>query len=683
VARYQAILRLLKEFGRKHVKTVAHRARLETDAISGFLSRNAQAFEKSLQWDASSKHKTRRLVAGQIHESDTGLPVWIPEDMVNLLLNARGYLSAWLRQVDDICEDPIAVLQFGVFGPGKTSGCKSNDLLTKMTLLEPTSPSEKASSYWSEFLKRVVYRSYPRDGDTHMDSREFSLPVAPVIGCAGLSTVEKNAEELRVILKGTTIGSWFTLGIGNLFEQALVEHVDIDIKVQQEINRMMAIVGSLMDPRFYQYATIDLKKSSDFYYWSLVDWFMCGLPNIKALMHESLESEFEYMDNTDASEPVLRSENLHIAGTMGTGWTFPFQTIFYAALCQAILDEDHERMNNYESNCSCERLAHRGNLPEYSVFGDDIIIHEVLAERLMAVLHGIRAEVNLDKSFVTGPFKESCGVDAYAGWNIRPVYIRHLRDYTDVVDLLNRVTFWCTNWDVSLQRVVTLLLDALPQDRRNAVPIWELTTAGVRVPEVLMPSWRSSLEDLNACKRMISAAYSTGGVMYTPFRAVPHVLEVPKGNQQWAQSRVEWTTYDDDPFASKRKGCDYVIVSPAYAAVLMQTTLGRYTLGRRYVARDPEKVQGDLVPYEARETSWALSWVHPPVDIEINEAGPSRARVYPAVTRLGALSSAKLTCQDIPFWSNLSTWQEYDSALLKLYRSLPGGLRRVSRGLVL
>lgn len=100
--------------------------------------------------------------------------------------------------------------------------------------------------------------------------------------------------------------------------------------------------------------------------------------------------------------------------TMGNATTFPVESLIFLAI--TITAE----------------LAWRGVKPtvrsikklsgKVSVFGDDIIAPKESAFLLTRLLEVLDFKVNSSKSFLTGRFRESCGVDSFAGQNITPAY---------------------------------------------------------------------------------------------------------------------------------------------------------------------------------------------------------------------------------------------------------------------
>jgi len=59
------------------------------------------------------------------------------------------------------------------------------------------------------------------------------------------------------------------------------------------------------------------------------------------------------------------------------------------------------------------------------IYGDDIIVPTDEAPSVSDALHLFGLKVNQRKSFWTGKFRESCGVDAFDGHDVTPTYARH------------------------------------------------------------------------------------------------------------------------------------------------------------------------------------------------------------------------------------------------------------------
>jgi hypothetical protein len=94
---------------------------------------------------------------------------------------------------------------------------------------------------------------------------------------------------------------------------------------------------------------------------------------------------------------------LHKFSSMGNGFTFELESLLFYSLAKA-----------------CTELL--GLESEISVFGDDVIIDSRAYELFAGVLNELGFIVNNEKSFSSGPFRESCGADWLNGNSIRPFY---------------------------------------------------------------------------------------------------------------------------------------------------------------------------------------------------------------------------------------------------------------------
>jgi len=98
---------------------------------------------------------------------------------------------------------------------------------------------------------------------------------------------------------------------------------------------------------------------------------------------------------------------LQMFAGMGNGFTFPLESIIFYALARA----------------SADVVLGEGN-GIVSVYGDDIIVETAVVPLLTEVLAAAGFWINLQKSFIDGPFRESCGADYFEGIDVRPVYVK-------------------------------------------------------------------------------------------------------------------------------------------------------------------------------------------------------------------------------------------------------------------
>lgn len=141
--------------------------------------------------------------------------------------------------------------------------------------------------------------------------------------------------------------------------------------------------------------------------------------------------------------------------SMGNGSTFPLETLIFYAACVAV--------------GSANPL----------VYGDDIIIENTLANRVIGLLRHLGFYTNNDKTFSTGDFRESCGADFKAGINVRPLYIRkeptNRREAAHVANLLFSIGIPSGPvWEIAKS-----IVDAY---KLPLVPHTESTTSGINIP---------------------------------------------------------------------------------------------------------------------------------------------------------------------------------------------------------
>jgi hypothetical protein len=108
----------------------------------------------------------------------------------------------------------------------------------------------------------------------------------------------------------------------------------------------------------------------------------------------------------------------------------------------------------------------------------------------MRLLDLLGFEVNSDKSFVEGVFRESCGRDFFKGHDVRGVYIKRLDTPESRYVAINALNVWSAKTGIPLPRTIRRLVDSV---RWLPIPPAENHDAGIRVPfEMVRKSLRSS-----------------------------------------------------------------------------------------------------------------------------------------------------------------------------------------------
>jgi len=231
---------------------------------------------------------------------------------------------------------------------------------------------------------------------------------------AKLISVEKDSSSRRTITVEPMLKQFVQQGLNILLRDSIKECRILRNSIaltDQTFNQKLALEGSQYD----NWATIDLKSASDLLSVSLVK-----------SVFQNQEPFLGYM--MDCRSPIVTCVGkpplvLGKFAGMGNALTFPVQSICFAVVCiAAILDAEGTAPSYWSVRRASRRIR---------VYGDDIIIQRKYAHQCVDWLTAVGLKVNSKKSFLEGNFKESCGVDAFRGVDITPLYIRHRPDQTE------------------------------------------------------------------------------------------------------------------------------------------------------------------------------------------------------------------------------------------------------------
>ena len=225
-----------------------------------------------------------------------------------------------------------------------------------------------------------------------------------------LTFVPKNAEIDRCICIEPEMNIALQLAVGSHIRRRLFFKAGIDLNKQQSVNAKYARLGSIDG----SYATIDLSSASDTISYMLV---MELLPPTWFKLLDDLRSPFTNIGSK--SEPSLIVNEKF--SSMGNGYTFELETLIFYCAAKAVQFEAGEG----------------GHVMAY---GDDIIVPTQIADRVIEVLKCLGFSINMEKTYTTGPFRESCGEDYFLGKNVRPTYLKEIPSYeTDKFKMANRI----------------------------------------------------------------------------------------------------------------------------------------------------------------------------------------------------------------------------------------------------
>lgn len=229
----------------------------------------------------------------------------------------------------------------------------------------------------------------------------------------------------------------FQRAVGVLFRRRLLKW-GIDLEHGAQRHQKLAKIAS-EDGRK---ATIDLKQASD-----------TGAKNV--IRATFPEGWYDLLDVLRAPATMLDSEVylLEKFSSMGNGFTFELETILFAAICRQVA------------------MQHGTPVTEVSVYGDDIIVPTEIAEHCLTMLGLFGFQVNESKTFLSGPFRESCGGDYFQGVRVNPVRLKKEPvSPPDWIALHNELLAACDSKPQRLKLVAPLMrlcLNELPSDVRR------------------------------------------------------------------------------------------------------------------------------------------------------------------------------------------------------------------------
>lgn len=274
------------------------------------------------------------------------------------------------------------------------------------------------------------------------------------------TTVPKTSLTDRTICVEPCMNMYIQRGIGGVIRQKL-RRVGVDLN-DQTINQRLALIGS----RTGSLATIDLSSASDTISMSLVE----------ALVPHDW---FEALCRTRSSVTILPSgvkHRLEKISSMGNGFTFELESLIFWALSSAVIDLSGVK----DRRCG--------------IYGDDIIVHHEVAPRLIEVLAYCGFATNGDKTFINGPFRESCGKHYFYGADVTPFYVKERIEGPErLFWLLNSIRLWCygTAVESDVMNVARYVRKQLPaRMRRWFIPLSYGLTAGIVAPwDEAMPDY--------------------------------------------------------------------------------------------------------------------------------------------------------------------------------------------------
>lgn len=240
-------------------------------------------------------------------------------------------------------------------------------------------------SRWQRNVWKVILQEDHLLRDATSFNQELNASVAfPELA---LTAVPKSWKACRTIAPDTVIGGYLSAGLGAYIRHQLEANTHIKLATAQDRHKELAREASLRN----HLVTADLSKASDSFTWE----------HIKALLPGDWCAALRICRSPKVCVPEHGTIELTSFMLMGSGHTFPLQTLLFYGLLKAIADT-----LNITSKCY--------------VYGDDLIYPRKMHAGVKWLFPRVGLTLNLEKTFEDGPFRESCGGDYHHGVDVRP-----------------------------------------------------------------------------------------------------------------------------------------------------------------------------------------------------------------------------------------------------------------------
>lgn len=309
--------------------------------------------------------------------------------------------------------------------------------------------------HWPRKLDRTFpfeYFAQSRE-DLHIEEDMFRSIHEPP---ARLLAVPKTLKAPRLIASQPVSHQYLQGGIMRWLRKNLPSHMRLCIDfIDQQKSRDAALVASLDE----SIATVDLSSASDRLSCWVVERVFRRNPSLLEALHATRTRWLVNATKIDERFFLIFKK----FADQGAAITFPVQSIVYACIAIAsILYEKGGKITHKTVYSSARRIR---------VYGDDIIMPSLAVKSLTLLLAHLELKVNMRKTHVKGSFRESCGVDAYAGHIVSPVYLRDLELGQSAESLGSWVDISNNAYHAGLWNLAAWMMSEIPDKVRKLIPI--------------------------------------------------------------------------------------------------------------------------------------------------------------------------------------------------------------------
>lgn len=433
----------------------------------------------------------------------------------------------------------VDVYSRGTDGPEHGSICRDTQirLSRQESIIGPCqrttgkTPSGRVRGDWVEKPDR---QALP-EGETSKQSR--------------LVTVAKNSTSRRTITVEPVLKQFLQQGLNVALRDCIVKDRILSNSLDltnQSHNQKLALEGS----RTGLWATIDLSSASDLLSLRLVKTVFQHVPSFLERLVGSRSVEY-----TDG----INRRVLHKYAGMGNATTFPVQSVTFALLAMAAI------LDQLGMTPTPKRLERASKLVR--VYGDDIIVPAQYSQQVVKWIEHFGLKVNTSKSFTDYKswfehqpcFRESCGVDAYNGIDITPLYLRVLpesaslpkgtsvRPSTDPSAIASLVATSNLAWERCLYKFSAKLATEVEGILQRKLPIVPARSSALglhsRIDCCVPTKWDESMQRLVFKAPVLKPTYRSDSIDgYAALLKFYHVPLLGRGPRHLERSQIRFSS---------------------------------------------------------------------------------------------------------------------------------------------
>lgn len=318
---------------------------------------------------------------------------------------------------------------------------------------------------------KYAFPSWPKTLDSYFPEEYFAYPTERYALCnrngpigqtelptGRLLDVMKDYDKPRLITSEPTAHQFLQQGLMRWIRRNLPNPLRHSIDfLSQEPSQALAKRSS----RDLSLATVDLSAASDRLSLWTVERAFAKTPSLLASLYATRTPWIR--DCTEGSDPDAPARRIRKFAGQGSACTFPVQSIIYTMACiAATLLSRGETVTKRNIRKAVKSIQ---------VFGDDLILPKEAVPDLDLILSLLQLKINVGKTHYDGPFRESCGMDAFMGVDVTPIYMKAIRpekkpeSLTSWVDVCNNVH------SAGLWHLSSFLDNCIPKKAAPLIPV--------------------------------------------------------------------------------------------------------------------------------------------------------------------------------------------------------------------